>query len=94
MCDKQAFRDPKDLIDKMNKQEKDMIPFPKTAYEILMAKRKRDKRIWFTDEKCEICGKDLITDGKVFWCSENCSQDGKMGKDDKNYMGFISDLIK
>jgi predicted nucleic acid-binding Zn ribbon protein len=45
-------------------------------------------------EYCPECGKDIITDGKIEWCGEMCIQNGKRGKEEKDYMGFISDLIK
>ena len=71
---------------------------PRNAYDLYMERQKRlrecDKTVWFTDDKCETCGKDVITDGILFWCSEGCIQNGKRGKKDKEGFGFISDLIR
>ena len=67
---------------------------PKTAYELMMEKQRLYKTVWFTNEKCEYCHKDIITDGKLYWCSEDCSYNGLLGKDRKDYMGFINDLIR
>ena len=67
---------------------------PKTAYAIMMEKKKRDVTMWFTEEKYNMCGHDIYTDGKLYWCSEECYQTGKRGKDTSDYMGFISDLVK
>lgn len=71
-------------------------PKPKTPYELLMAKHRRhpDKTIWFTDLKCPECGKDIFTDGKLEWCKDSCIRDGMRVQDDKDYMGFVSDLIR
>jgi hypothetical protein len=102
MCDKKSLRECKDcLISKYEDPElmcKDgcvKIPPPKTAYELMMAKKKKlDVTMWFAEEKCNHCGHDVYTDGKLFWCSKGCIQNGKRGKDEKDFMGFISDLIK
>lgn len=106
MCDKSSYRDAKELIDKMNNREWEMVsehykaepPKPKTAYELLMEKQKRlkecDTTMWFTDEKCEECGKDVFTDGRIFYCKEMCINHGKRGAMDKEGFGFINDLIR
>jgi len=73
---------------------------PKTAYELLMEKKRRyekkklDVTMWFTDDKCKECGFDIYTDGKLYWCSENCLQSGKRGVKDREGFGFINDLIR
>ena len=68
------------------------IPPAKTAYELIM--KKRDVTMWFTDEKCNQCGHDIYTDGKLYWCSEECYQNGKRGEKDPEGFGFINDLIR
>ena len=74
----------------------DMIQKPKTAYELLMMKRLKecDETVYFTDDNCDTCGKPTITNGKLFWCSDGCIQNGKRGKKDKDGFGFINDLIR
>ena len=71
---------------------RDKIIPPKSAYEILMQKRGE----WFTDGLCTRCKKPIRTDGKSVWCSEGCIWDNKPVRrdEDKDYMGFISDLIR
>ena len=92
MSDKCSFYgNPKDR--KENRIRENTIAPPKTPYEILMEKRTRDKTHWFIDEKCEECGKDIYTDGKLFYCKESCIQNGKRGKTDPDRMGFITDYF-
>lgn len=73
---------------------------PKSAYEILMEKKKHlsecDETVWFTNDNCEICKRPIFTNGKLSWCGSGCIQNAKstFRKDDKDYMGFISDLIR
>ena len=94
MCDKRSFRfaKPEEIIS--IKKEVNWVTPPLTAHALYMLKRRQEKTVWFTDEKCEECGKDIFTDGKLVWCGENCIQDGKRTKDAKEGMGFISDLIR
>ena len=108
MCDKKSLRDIiwaksecKECVIKKYEDPKIFcadgcikIDPPKTANELLMLKKKKDVTMWFTEEKCNMCGKDIYTDGKLYWCSEECYQTGKRGKDTTDYMGFISDLVK
>lgn len=68
---------------------------PQTAYELLMKKKRIEGvTMWFTETKCNLCDHDIYTDGKLYWCSRSCRQNGMQTPDDKNYMGFISDLIR
>ena len=109
MCDKKSLRDIiwtkpecKDCVIKKYEDPKIFckdgcikIPPPKTAYELLMEKKKKqDITMWFADEKCERCKHDVYTDGKLFWCSEGCWNNGKRGKNDREGFGFINDLIR
>ena len=88
MCDKRSMRS----IEYAMFDTK--ITKPKSAYALLMEKQRHQQTVWFIDEKCETCGKDILTNGEIFWCSESCIQNGTLGKDRKDYMGFINDLIR
>ena len=70
------------------------IPPPKTAYERILEKRRLNKNVVFTEEHCQDCEAPIYTDGKLFWCSENCCQNGKRREKDPGGFGFISDLIR
>jgi len=59
---------------------------PKSAYDLLMEKHKRDKTVWFTDEKCPLCGKDIYTDGKTKWCGERCNPFGTYAALQEDYI--------
>ena len=71
------------------------IPKPKSAYELLLEKQKREEiTMWFTETHCEVCESPIYTNGKLYWCKEGCIQYGKRGKRDKEGFGFINDLIR
>jgi hypothetical protein len=92
MSDKCSFHgNPKDLIDKMNAREREMVTPPKSAYELLMTKRGE----WFTDGECTRCHKPVRTNGQRVFCSEGCIWDNKPVKreEEKDYMGFITDYF-
>jgi hypothetical protein len=62
---------------------------PKTAYELLMEKQRKhpDITMWFTEDVCPKCGKDIYTDGKTKWCSPDCRTPG-------TYAGLQEDYIR
>ena len=95
MCDKCFFHGTSREKKKRRIQENTITP-PKSAYELFMQKRMKEHNMtmWFTDEKCDECGKDIFTDGMIYFCQEGCVQHGKRGKNDCEGMGFISDLIR
>jgi len=90
----------KELMDKcirLRDKIESAIPCPKSAYELLMEKQRRckpDVTVWFTEEKCDVCGSPIFTNGKVFWCKEGCENNERRGENDKEGFGFISDLIR
>ena len=95
MCDKQSLRG-WDHIDPQPSS-------PKNAYELFMEKQKRhpDTTMWFIEQHCPECNAEIYTDGKILWCKDGCHRHGKRQylaeknrKESKDYMGFISDLIK
>ena len=105
MCDKSSYRDCAQMIVGVcscGEQNRLCEPAPyKTAYELLMEKKRTMEKkkndnvtMWFTETKCNLCDHDIYTDGKLYWCSGSCRQNGMQTPDDKNYMGFISDLIR
>lgn len=89
MCDKSSFRP-------APKTEVGYDALMENGYDALMEKRKEnpDITMWFTDQDCDICGSPVFTSGKLYWCKKGCSNDGRISMQDKDYMGFISDLIK
>ena len=71
------------------------IPKPKSAYELLMAKQKREEiTMWFTNDICTECKFPVYTNGKLYWCKRDCINNGKRGKGDRDGFGFINDLIR
>jgi hypothetical protein len=66
---------------------------PKTAYEILMEKKKLhpDITMWFTEQHCPECECPVFTNGVLLWCKEGCINNGKRKPEDKDYMKFVKE---
>ena len=64
-----------------------IIP-PRSAYDLLMEKQRLhpDITIWFTEDVCPACGKDIYTDGKTRWCSPDCRVPGTYAGLQRDYM--------
>ena len=71
--------DAQDLIDKMNKRERDMESSSKIACKLLMEKQRLnpDITMWFIGEHCDKCDFPVFTNGKLYWCKEGCIQNWK-----------------
>jgi hypothetical protein len=73
-----------------------LLTKPKSAYELMMEANRRKQTLMFTDDICPRCQSPIRTDGKTLWCTNGCIHDNKSvkPKEDRDYMGFISDLIR
>ena len=66
----------------------DMAQKPRSAYDLLMEKHRRDKTVWFLDDLCPRCGKAVYSNGKEEWCSNPfCKKPG-------TYAGILEDYIR
>jgi hypothetical protein len=60
-----------------------------------MNKREHDMAMWFTGADCSECKCPIYTSERpILWCKEGCVNNGKRKPEDKDYMGFISDLVR
>jgi len=61
---------------------------PRSAHDLLMEKQRLhpDITIWFTEDVCPVCKKDIYTDGKTRWCSPDCRVPGTYSKLQEDYI--------